>query len=115
MLTEFNIINPVQSRKSPFYNKKKGLFYFPTTIGYRYYLECTKFNTEKQDTEFYILLGKIKFNENCKQCHVDNYGRCQIRPAGILKDYILEEIKERGNFIMDYIESKNDYDIYNLI
>ena len=115
MLTEFNIINPVQSRKSPFYNKKKGLFYFPTTIGYRYYLECTKFNTEKQDTEFYILLGKTKFNENCKQWHVDNYGRCQIRPAGILKDYILEEIKERANFIMDYIESKNDYDIYNLI
>ena len=115
MLTEFNIINPVPSRKSPFYNKKKGLFYFPTTIRYSYYLECTKINQVTHDIEYYILLSKTKFNENCKACHLDNYGRCQIKPAGILKEYIEKETMERGNLIMDYIESKEDYDIYNLI
>lgn len=114
MITEFNIINPVTNPRSPFYNQKKGLFYFPTSIKYKYYLECTKINTKTQDIEFYILLGKTKFNEHCKQCHIDNYARCQIRPAGKLKEYILEEIKERGNFIMDYIESEEDYDIYKL-
>jgi len=114
MITEFNIINPVKDARSPFYNKQKGLFYFPTTIGYKYYLECTKINPKNQDIEFYILLGRTKFDFNCKQCHLDNYGRCKFKPAGILKDYIIQESKERANFIMDYIESKEDYDIYKL-
>ena len=115
MITKYDIINPITDKRSPFYNQKKGLFYFHTKTNYKYYLECTKTNDVTFDTEFYILLGKIKFNENCKRCHVDNYGRCQIRPAGILKEYIIRECEERGNFVMDYIESRETYDIYNLI
>lgn len=115
MITKYDILNPIINKKSPFYNKKKGLFYFHTKTNYKYYLETSRLNQETNDLEFYILLSTEKFNPNCKQCHVDNYGRCQIRPAGKLKDYILIECEERGNFIMDYIETEDNYDVYNLI
>ena len=114
MITKYDIINPITDKNSPFYNKKKGLFYFHTKSNYKYYLECSRINEKTHDIEFYILLSDKKFNSNCKQCHVDNYGRCQIRPAGKLKNYILEESIERGNFIMDYIESEENYDVYKL-
>lgn len=114
MIVNYDILNPIIDKKSPFYNKKKGLFYFHTKSKYKYYLECSRLNQTTQDIEFYVLLSSEKFNINCKQCHVDNYGRCQIRPAGKLKEYILEESKERGNFIMDYLETENNYDIYKL-
>lgn len=115
MIANYDILNPISDKKSPFYNAKKGLFYFHTKTKYKYYLECSRINEQTHDLEFYIFLSKVKFNQNCKSCHVDNYGRCQIRPAGKLKEYILEESKERANFIMDYLETVNDYDIYNLI
>lgn len=114
MITKYDIINPITDKKSPFYNQKKGLFYFSTSSNYKYYLECSRLNENTSDIEFYILLSEVKFNNNCKQCHVDNYGRCQIRPAGKLKEYILNESKERSNFIMEYLETEDSYDIYKL-
>ena len=87
MITKYDIINPITDKKSPFYNQKKGLFYFSTSSNYKYYLECSRLNENTSDIEFYILLSEVKFNNICKQCHVDNYGRCQIRPAGKLKEY----------------------------
>ena len=114
MITKYDIINPITDKKGPFYNKKKGLFYFHTKSNYKYYLECSRINEKTHDIEFYILISDNKFNINCKQCHVDNYGRCQIKPAGKLKEYILEESVQRGNFIIDYIESEENYDVYKL-
>lgn len=114
MITKYDILNPIIDKKSPFYNKKKGLFYFHTKSKYKFYLECSRYNEKTHDIEFYVLLSTNKFNLNCKQCHVDNYGRCQIRPAGKLKDFILDELSERINFIFEYLETENDYDIYKL-
>ena len=112
MIAKYEIINPVSNNKSPFFNEKKGLIYFPTKSNYKYYLECSRINESTKDIDFFILLSEEKFNDNCKKCHVDNYGRCQIRPAGKLKEYILNECKERANFKMDYIETEDNYDIY---
>ena len=114
MITKYDIINPITDKKSPFYNKKKGLFYFHTKSNYKYYLECSRINEKTHDIEFYILISDKKFNINCKQCHVDNYGRCQIRPAGALKDYIFKECEHRGNFMFEYIETEDNYDVYKL-
>lgn len=114
MITKFNVLNPITDKRSPFYNQKKGLFYFHTKTNYKYYLECSSINEKNNDIEFYILLSTEKFDINCKQCHVDNYGRCQIKPAGKVKEYILDQVKERGNFIMEYMESEDNYDIYKL-
>ena len=115
MINQFDIINPVINKKSPFFDEKRGLFIFPTNIPYKYFLECSKINEITKDIEYYILLGKEKFNENCRSCQVDNYGRCKLKPLGIIKDYIKQESKERGNIILDYIESAENYDIYNLL
>ena len=30
MIANYDILNPISDKKSPFYNKKKGLFYFHT-------------------------------------------------------------------------------------
>ena len=65
MITKYDIINPISDKKSPFFNKKKGLFYFPTKSNYKYYLECSRINENTSDIEFYILLSEVKFNINC--------------------------------------------------
>ena len=90
------------------------LFYFKSKTNYKWYLECSRFNENVQDIEFYVLLSENKFDTNCKKCHVDNYGRCQFRPTGKIKDFILEECEYRGNFIFEYLETENNYDIYKL-
>ena len=114
MIVKYDLISPTATKDSPFYNQKKGLFYFKTKSNYKWYLECSRFNEEKQDIEFYVLLGEIQFDKNCKKCHVDNYGRCQIRPTGKIKEYIISESEHRANFIFEYLETENNYDVYKL-
>ena len=114
MITQYELINPVTDKNSPFYNQKKGLFYFKSKTNYKWYLECSRFNENVQDIEFYVLLSENKFDINCKKCHIDNYGRCQFRPTGKIKDFILEECEYRGNFIFEYLETENNYDFYKL-
>ena len=114
MITKYDILNPITDKKSPFYNKQKGLFYFPTVTGYKYFLECSKINPLNNDIEFYILLGKTKFDPNCKSCHLDNYGRCQLKISGKIKEFVLNELEYRGNFIMEYVETEDGYDVFEL-
>lgn len=114
-IVNFDILNPVISNKRPFYNKKKGLFYMPLQKKYTYYVECSLYDPKKDDIDYYILLGNNKFDDNCRKCITDMYGRCRINVRGKLKDYIIEESDVRGNIDVEYIESKSEYDIFRII
>lgn len=113
MISDFNILNPKVNNMMPFFAEKNGIFYFKVDTNYRYYVECSAPN-EENSIEYYLLLGIIKFDENCKTCHVDKLSRCQIHPKGEILNYIKRECKERGNIECNLFQQRSNYDIYKL-
>ena len=111
-LFKYDILNPVKNNKRPFFDEKKGLFYIPINAKYRYYVEAAITNQDTGGREYYILLSSIKFNEHCRLCNVDGYGRCKIKIKGEIRDYIIQETKIRGNVNVTYMETENIYDVY---
>lgn len=113
---KYEVLNPTINTKSPFFDNKRGLFYFPLNGSkYKYYIECAVNNQYTGEREYYILLSNKKFDSNCRVCHIDNYGRCQIRVKGEMKNYIINETNWRGNITVDYVESTDDYDVFNVV
>jgi hypothetical protein len=108
----YKIINPKINRKKPFLDRR-GFFIVPR-IGknYKYYIEASTFNPNTGDDDYYILISDICFDEQCKKCRVDDYGRLKIPVTGLIKDYLINESKNRGNFNFEYIESLDAYDVY---
>ena len=105
----YEILNPVISPKRPFYDTKRKLLFFPANgSSYRYYIDTFA-------REYYVLLSYRKFDDNCRICRVDNYGRCQINLRGEIKDYVIQETKRRGNIEIEYVESERDYDVFAII
>lgn len=114
----FRILNPVTNSKLPFIDKY-NTFYFPIKATYHYYMECSDID-EQGLTKYYLLLSDINFDNNCRRCSVDNYGRCKLKPKGELLNYIKAECKDRGNINCDYcytVENGDDYhyDVYEVV
>jgi len=112
-LFHYNVLDPVKDNKLPFFDEKKGIFYIPLKSSYRHYVAVTSFSKDK-GIEYFLLLSKDKFDVNCRLCSTDTYSRVQIRIRGELLTYIANESKERGNLIVDYIESTDYYDVYRV-
>lgn len=110
----YKIINPVKDSKLPFYDERKGIL-FITNIktNYKYYIEAVIYQ-EDSSVDYFLLLGKDKFDANCRLCHTDNYGRVQVKVKGQFKDFVVEECKERGNIKVEYIETIGDYDVFSV-
>lgn len=112
----YEILNPVISPKRPFYDIKRKLLFFPANgSNYRYYIEVARNNKDTFAREYYVLLSNRKFDDNCRICRVDNYGRCQINLRGEIKDYVIQETKRRGNIEIEYVESERDYGVFAII
>ena len=112
-IIKYKAVNPVVNVKLPFYNSKNGIFYIPINHTYKYYIEAIVPQTGG-GVKYYILLGKTKFDNNCRICHTDAYGRVQVRIKGSFKEFVLDELKERANLNVEYIESADDYDAYHI-
>lgn len=113
-ITKYNVLNPKSDRKKPYYDISKDIFYFPVKTKYRYFVEASQFNLEKNVTEYFLLLGTTKFDENCRLCEVDGYGKCKIKLKGEIKDYVKSECTERGNIECNYIETEDNYDVFRI-
>lgn len=113
-IIKYKVLNPVKDNKMPFFDERKGIFYVPITGYYRYYVEAIV-PCEEGGVDYFLLLGKIKFDANCRLCNTDNYGRVQIKIKGDFKEFIINETKERGNVKVEYIESADDYDVFKII
>lgn len=111
-IIKFEVLNPVKDTKKPFYDKVKKILFVPITKSYRYFVEVSRFNPNSGGKDYYILLGETKFDINCRLCTTDNYGRCQIKVRGELRDYVVNETDERGNITVEYQETDGNYDIY---
>lgn len=115
MIFKYEILNPIVDTKKPFYDKRREVFMFPVDTCYRYYIEAAITNLENGSREYFIILSCIKFDNNCRLCNVDNYGRCQIKLKSEIKDYIISETEARGNIEINNIEHTIDYDVYQII
>lgn len=109
---KYEIINPKINKKKPFLDGR-GFFIVPNINKvYRYYIEASKYNPNTGDTDYYLLLSPIEFDERCKTCRVDDYGRLKVFLTGDIKDYITKETKNRGNIKFEYIETIDNYDVF---
>lgn len=108
----YDIINPVLNRKKAWFDIKKGLIFFPCpTSHYRYFVECA-LNVDKLGRQYYILLSSIKFNENCRICQTDCYGRVKIPVRGELKDYLSNNYNNSFNINIELQDRCDIYDVF---
>lgn len=114
-IAKYKILNPLIDHKKPYYDFKRKKFIFPVKVGYKYFLEAAQYNPDKGYNEYFILLGTDKFDDNCRTCEVDMYGKCKLNIIGELKDYIIEQSKDRGNLKIEYVESGEDFDVFSII
>lgn len=114
MIHNYEIVNPVINKKKPHVDMH-GVFIIPNIKkNYRYYIEAAIYNQQTCDKEYFLLLGMTNFNDNCRKCRVDDYGRLKITIKGEIKDYIIREVKERGNVNVEYLESSDTFDVYTI-
>ena len=124
---KYNILNPVTDKHKPFYTNKGNWFAFRASKRYRYYVEVSKIN-DRGITEYYLLLSEEYFDENCRICDYSVYHGTKIHPRGELKDYLIQESKERGNLYCTYKGTEKSeiifdtgevkvvpYDVYHIV
>lgn len=114
MIVKYKILNPLIDHKKPYYDIKRNQLVIPVKTNYTYFLEASQYNPEKGIDEYFILLGKTKFDDSCRQCETNMYGKCKVRVLGELKKYILEQLEDRGNLEVEYVESGEYYDVYSI-
>lgn len=114
MIYTYEIIAPVTNRKIP-YLDSKGFFIVPNVIKlYNYYIEVKRYNPTKFCYEYFLLLGVNKFDSQCRKCRVDDYARLKAKLHGEFMDYTSSIMTARGNINMEYVESVNEYDVWEL-
>lgn len=114
MIYNYELIKPVTNKNKPYVDKHKVFIIPNIKIKYRYYIECRVYNSKNYCYEYYLLLGKSKFDEHCRKCNVDNYGRLKIILHGELKDYVVDECNANGNINITYMESKPAFDLWKI-
>lgn len=113
-IVKYQVIKPVIDTKKPHVNKL-GAFIVPNIKRfYTNYVEVKNYN-DIDGYEYYLLLGISKFDSNCRKCRVDDYARLIVNLHDELKDYATKECNERGNLEFNYIESEDDYDVWQIV
>lgn len=113
-INNYNIINKVIDRNKPFYYPNRNSIICRFKQRYNYYLEASRYNSTSCNYEYYLLVGKTKFNENALKINNDSYGRAIMRLHKDFHNYVKQECIERGNINIDYLESLELYDIYRV-
>lgn len=112
MIFQYEVINPKTIKTLPHYNKR-GEFIIPNSrTDYKYYVEAARYNNITLNREYFFLFSSIEFDEHCRKCKVDEYGRLHLRTHGEIDSYIKNECKTRGNVNVKYLESTDTYDVY---
>lgn len=115
MIYKYNILNPLINNKEPYYDFEKDNLIIPVSKRYKYFVEAYTFDNETNNNNYYLLLGINKFDNNCRICDTNMYAKCKIKLKGEIKDFVKRECKDRGNIIIKFVESTDDYDVYMII
>ena len=114
VILKYNLINPAIDKKKPHYDEKTKTLNFPVKSNYRYFVQASQIDSVTHIKEYFLLLGTEKFDDACKKCQTNQYGRCSVHLSDEFKEYVIQECKERGNIIVEYTESEDTYDVYNV-
>lgn len=114
-ISKYQILNPLTDRKKPYYDNVRNQLVIPVKRKYKYYIEAAQYNYITTSKDYFILLGVEKFDDNCKRCEVDGYGKCRISIKGEIKEYIIDTIKDLGNITVEYQETDGLYDVFNVV
>ena len=111
---KYVVITPATNKSKPII-KSNGLLIVPNIKkSYKYYLECCRYNPIKFENEYFILLSNNKFDERCKTCRVDDYGRLKLVIKSEMKDVLLKQMTDYSNVNFEYLESEDDYDVFTI-
>lgn len=111
---QYEVLNPVLDTKKPHVDKRGFLVVPAINKKYRYFIEVARYNPNIFDKEYFLLLSTDKFDANCRTCRVDDYGRLKIKVIGEFKDYVNNIAKDVGNLQVVYIESADNYDVWQV-
>lgn len=115
MIYKYEIVKPVTNRKLP-YLDDRGVFIVPNArTMYNYYIEVKRYNPNTLCYEYFILLGTDKFDEQCRKCRVDDYCRLKVILHGEVLDFVISEMKNRGNVQFEYYETEDNYDVWRIV
>lgn len=112
-LVKYNLLNTAIDKSKPRYDFKHKVLILPLKYPYRYFIEASL--TNNNSIEYYILLSKDKFDNNCKLCKTNQYGQVQINIKGEMLNYVVNEINNRGSIDTYYVESGDNYDCFRII
>ena len=115
MIAKYNIINPISNRKKPYYDFKLNYFIFPVKRKYKYFVEAANYDSQRGITQYYLILSDIAFDDNCRVCETNMYNKCKVKLLGEIKDYVINECKDRGNIIVDYVETIDNADVFRIV
>lgn len=111
-ILKYNLIDPAIDKHKPYYDIKNKVFRFQVNQQYNYFAQAYQINPVNNIKEYLLLLGKNKFDDSCKKCITNQYGKCNVHLTGEFLVFVKNECKERGNIIVEYMESDEDYDVY---
>ena len=106
VIVKYNVLNPHIDKKKPYYDLNKELLIFPVKSKYRHFVEASQYNKEKGVNEYFLLLGTKKFDDSCRLCEVNEYGKCKVKLKGEIKEYVKDIAAERGNIECYYVETE---------
>jgi len=112
-IIKYAIIDPIPDKNKPYFDNKRNIFVIPTKTNYSWYI-LSYIDNGYGGVDYYILLGKTKFNNHCRKCNTDNYGRTKIKLLGELYNYVKDTCELYGNIEVEYIESAEDYDVFKI-
>ena len=104
LILKYNLINPAIDKKKPYYDDKTKTLKFQVKSNYRYFIQATQINEVTHIKEYFLLLGTEKFDDACKKCQTNQYGKCSVSLSGEFKEFV----------IVEYTESDEGYDAYNV-
>ncbi len=114
-LFDFQIVKRKTNKNLPYIDDKERLIIPNANKAYKYYLETVRYNPEAEDYERYILFGNKPFNENCERCTIDNYGRIKLFLSKEFKHYLVKEIANGNNIDLQYVETRDEFDVWEIV
>ena len=112
-IVKYAILDPIPDKSKPFFDNKTDLFYIPTKTDYNWYV-ASYIDNQYGGVDYFLLLGKTKFNSHCRRCNTDQYGRTKLKLKGELYDYVRDTCEVYGNIEIEYVESAEDYDVFSV-
>lgn len=113
-IVKYEVLNTNKlDRNLPYLNSKNKLV-VPNMNGYKYYCICNRYNPAIDEIEWFILFSKKKVNNQFISCKYDLNRIVITPPIGKFRDFIYDKFRDKPNLNLEFIESENGYDSWQI-